>query len=109
MFLIDDEEVHAAFDVLRSNKHAKARAAYEYAEKRLKVVLAKAELAANGKTVGERQASALASPEYESALRDFRLIADAYQTERDKREAAVAITEAWRTQRSDQRAMARVA
>lgn len=109
MFAISDEEVQAAFNILQANKHAKARAAHEYAEKRLKVVLAKASLAANGKTVGEREATALGSPEYDHALREFRLIADAYHTARDQREAASAVIEAWRTQQSDRRAMGRVA
>lgn len=108
LFLITEDQVQAAFNVLESNRHAKARAAYEYAERRLKVVLAKGALAANGKTVGERDATALASPEYEHALREFRLITDQYHEERDRREAAAAVIEAWRTQRSDQRAMGRV-
>lgn len=108
IFHITDDQVQAAFNVLEANRHAKARAAYEYFERNLKVVLARAALAANGKTVGEREATALSSPEYEHALREFRLIADAYHTSRDEREAAVAVIDAWRTQQSDRRSMARV-
>ncbi len=70
----DEATVFAAFDTLGEDNHAAARAAYEFAEKQLKVILAKAEIASNGKTIGERQASALASPEYDRALSDFRLI-----------------------------------
>ena len=70
---IPDKQVQAAFDILNSPDHAKARAAHEYAEKRLKVVLAKAQLAANGKTVGEREATALASEEYEAACKHARM------------------------------------
>lgn len=106
---IPDSHVEHAFEVLKSQKHATARAAYEFAERQLKVVLAKATLQANGKTVGEREASALASSEYERALSDFKLIAEAYYGERDRREAASAIIEAYRTQQSDLRSMARVA
>ena len=109
MIRIPDSHVEHAFEILKSGKHAAARAAYEFAEKQLKVTLAKAELSANGKTVGERQASALASPEYERALGDFKLVAEAYHSERDRREAAVAVIDAWRTQQSDLRSMARVA
>jgi hypothetical protein len=105
---IPDEHVEHAFDVLKSQKHATARAAYEFAEKQLKVVLAKATLAANGKTVGEREATALASHEYERALSDFKLIAANYYGERDRRDAATAIIDAWRTQQSDMRAMGKV-
>lgn len=109
MVRIPDDHVEHAFELLKSQKHATARAAYEFAEKQLKAVLAKAQLMANGKTQGEREASALASPEYERALSDFRLVAESYFIERDRREAASAIIEAWRTQQSDLRAMARVA
>src|SRR4051812_6172592 len=80
---IPDKQVQAAFDILNSPDHAKARAAHEYAEKRLKVVLAKAQLGANGKTVGEREATALASEEYEAACKHARLIAEAYYSLKD--------------------------
>jgi hypothetical protein len=106
---ISEPQIQAAFDVLHDQAHAKSRAAYEFAEKRLKVVLAKAQLAADGKTVGERDANAQTSPEYEAALTKFRLIAETYYTERDRRDAAAAVIDAWRTQQSDMRAMGRVA
>lgn len=106
---ISDQEIQAAFDVLHSQAHAKARAAYEYAEKRLKVALAKAQLAAEGKTVGERDANAQVSEAYQAALKAFHLIAETYYSERDKRDASSAVLDAWRTQQSDARAMGRVA
>lgn len=106
---IPDDHVQAAFDILRDPAHAKARAAHEYAEKRLKVVLAKAQLQANGKTVGEREASALASEEYEAATKAARLIAESYYALKDQRDAASATLDAWRTQQSDLRSMGKVA
>lgn len=109
MIRIPDSHVEHAFELLKSNTHATARAAYEFAEKQLKVVLAKGEIAANAKTVGERQATALASPEYERALTDYKLIAENYYREKDRRDAASAVINAWRTQQSDMRAMGRVA
>lgn len=108
MIRVPDSHVEHAFEVLKSQKHAAARAAYEFAEKQLKVVLAKALLKAEGKTAGEREAASLASPEYERALNDFRLVAENYHSERDRRDAATAIIDAWRTQQSDLRAMGRV-
>lgn len=108
MIRIPDEHVQHAFDLLKGGDHAVKRAAYEFADKQLKVVLAKAVLAADGKTVGEREARALTSPEYERALADHKLVAEAYYRERDRREAAVAVIDAWRTQQSDLRAMGRV-
>ncbi|MFZ2252653.1 MAG: hypothetical protein WAW13_00595 [Minisyncoccia bacterium] len=109
MIEIPESHVQRAFDLLRSGDHATARAAYEFAEKQLKVTLARAALQANGKTVGEREASALTSPEYERTLTAFKHIAEAYYLARDKREAASAIIDAWRTQQSDLRASGRVA
>jgi hypothetical protein len=106
---ISDREIQEAFDVLHSQAHAKARAAYEYAEKRLKVALAKSQLAAEGKTVGERDANAQVSDSYQAALKSFHLIAETYYSERDRRDAASAVLDAWRTQQSDARAMGRVA
>lgn len=108
MIRIPDSHVEHAFELLKSSTHATARAAYEFAERQLKVVLAKAALAANGKTVGERDATALASHEYERALADFKLVAENYYRERDRRDAASAVIDAWRTQQSDMRAMGKV-
>lgn len=105
---IGDPQVQAAFDVLHDQAHAKTRAAYEFADRRLKVVLAKATLAADGKTVGERDALAMTSGEYEAALLKFRQIAESYYLERDRRDAASAVIDAWRTQQSDMRALGRV-
>lgn len=108
-FSIPESHVQHAFEVLKAQDHAKAKAAYEFSEKNLKVVLAKALLSADGKTVGEREAQAQSSDQYVRALEAFKLVAEAYHLARDRRDAASAIIDAWRTQRSDERAMARVA
>lgn len=105
MFQIDDDEVQEAFAVLHSGEHAKARAAYEYTEKRLKVILARAKKSAEGKTISEREDSALLSREYQAELETFKVLAEVYYTARDKREAAAAVIDAFRTQQSDRRAM----
>ncbi len=107
-FHINDDQIEAAFEVLHSQAHAKARAAYDYAEKRIKAALAKATLEADGKTVGERDAKALISESYGAALKHYHLIAENYFSERDRRDAASAVIDAWRTQQSDARAMGRV-
>lgn len=101
---VSDKHVEHAFDILKSKDHAAARAAYEFAEKHLKVILARLEIASNGKTVSDRQNTALASDDYERALEDFKLVSRAYHEAKDRREAANAIIAAWRTQRSDERA-----
>lgn len=106
--LIPESHVQRAFDILKSTDHAAARAAYEYAEKHLKTVLAKAISASNAKTVGERENEGLRSPEYAEALDNFRLIAKAYFEAKDKREAANAVLDGWRTISADQRALEKV-
>lgn len=108
MIRIPDSHVEHAFELLKSGDHAAARAAYEFAEKQLKVTLAKAVSQSNAKTISERENEGLRSPEYERALGDFKLVAQTYYAARDRREAAVAIIDAWRTQQSDMRAMGRV-
>lgn len=105
---IPDSHVEHAISILTSGAHATARAAYDFAEKQLKVTLARAEVSSDGKTVSDRQNHALLSDEYARALNDFRLIAEAYYKERDRREASVSIIEAWRTQQSDNRATGKV-
>jgi hypothetical protein len=107
-FRIEDETAQKAFEVLRSGQHAKARAAYEFSEKQLKTVLARRATGSNASSIAARQDEALASVEYAEALEAFRLVAEAYYGARDKREAASACLDAWRTQAADQRAMGRV-
>lgn len=106
---ISEQQIQAAFDVLHSQDHARARAAYEYAEKRLKVAFAKARQGADGKTVGDRDDAAQTSDAYQAALKSFHLIAESYYLERDRRDAASAVIDAWRTQQSDMRALGKVA
>lgn len=106
---ISEQQIQAAFDVLHDGAHAKARAAYEYAEQRIKVAFAKALLDCEGKTASEREAKARVSESFQAALKNFHLIAETYHAERDKRDAASAVIDAWRTQQSDMRAMGRAA
>jgi len=107
---ISDAQVQDAFDVLHSPDHAKARAAYEYAEQRIKVAFSKALLEVKeAKTASEREAMARVSDPYQAALKSFHLIAEQYHAERDRRDAASAVLDAWRTLRSDARSLGRVA
>ena len=108
MLNIPDSHVEHALEILKSGEHAQARAAEEWSEKALKATLARLTLQANGKTQGEREATALASEEYAEALREYRQCAELYYSRRDRRDAASAVIEAWRTQAADQRAMGRV-
>lgn len=105
---IPDSIVQAALDTLRSNHHAKTRAAYEYSEKRLKMVLAQETLASDGKTVGEREAHALTSEAYSDALEQYRLCGEAYFLAKDKRDAASVLIDAWRSMKADNRAQGKI-
>ena len=108
MVEIPDKHVQHAFDVLRSGEHAQAKAAYEFSEKHLKAVVARLSVSSNAASAAQREAEALASDTYEKALTAFRLVAETYFKERDRREAASAIIEAWRTIQSDLRAAGKV-
>ena len=108
MIEIPDKHVQHAFDVLRSGEHAQAKAAYEFSEKHLKAVIARLSVSSNAASAAQREAEALASDTYEKALTAFRLVAETYFKERDRREAAVAILDGWRTLSADQRAAASV-
>lgn len=107
-FRIPESHVQHAFEVLKAGDHATARAAYEFAEKQLKVILAKAAAASNASSVAQRENEALRSAEYERALDQFKAIAENYYRAKDRRDAASAIIDAWRTQQSDMRAMGKV-
>lgn len=103
VFRISDNLVQGAFDILRSSEHAIARAAFEASERGLKTVLAKAARDSNAKTVAERENAALCSEAYKLALESHHAVSEHYFMLRDKRDAAVACMDAWRTQQSDLR------
>ena len=105
---IPDSHVENALDILKSMDCARARAAYEYAEKQLKVVLARRARESNAKTVGEREAEALCSEEYAEALTNYHLLGEAYYEAKDRRDAASAVISAWQTMNANQRQMERV-
>lgn len=105
---IKDETIEAALRVLNSSTHARAKAAHEYGQDQLKVILAKEALASNAKTADERKNEALTSQAYLTALEEHRKVAEVYFEARDKREAADAILRAWQTSSADNRAMGRV-
>ena len=107
-FRITEEMVQHAFNVLHDGEHAKARAAFTHAEKRLKRVLAMAMADSDEKSAAAKETAALASYEYGVELEKFRMVSEHYYQLQDEREAASAIIEGWRTQQSDLRAAGRV-
>lgn len=105
MIHISDERVERALAILDSNKSALARAAMESSERGLKVTLARLATQSNAKTVAEREAFALTSPEYEQARMQHDLVAEAYYEAQDLRKAAEALLDAWRTLQATNRSM----
>jgi len=108
--LITDEMVHAAFDWLHEHAdraaHAKAmRVKAEYATKRAK---ARAFLEAEG-TVQAREAKALLSEEVEAAMLAEVQAVEADERMRAHRDKCSVIIDAWRTEQSNLRTMARAA
>lgn len=109
-FIIEDETVHAAFDWLEENAApaAVSRAMRERCDDERKIVKAKQFLIANG-SVAEREAKAIASPEYMEACKLYWEAVEADDKYRNRRSKAEAIIEAWRTIQSNLRAMGKVA
>jgi len=106
-FSVDDKTVRHCLAILQSPDAARAREAYEWSEKHLKVVLAQAAGQSNATTEAGRERDALRSEAYQEALTLYRLNAETYFTAKDRRDAASATFEAWRTLQSNERAFAR--
>ena len=90
-FHIPDKHVQHAFDILKSPDAAVARAAYEFAERNLKTVLASAAAESNASSLGQREQDALKSQTYRNALEAFQDVAETYFIAKDRRDAAAAI------------------
>lgn len=108
--LVDDRTVQAAFDWLHENREASAaskamRIRTEYAVKQAK---AKAFLAASGNNA-EREAKALVSDEVATAIEEEIRAIEADEFHRNQRSRCSAIIEAWRTEQSNLRTMAKIA
>lgn len=109
-FTIRDETVHAAFDMLESHAQpaAAARAMRERREDERRAIKAKAYLKATG-TVGDREAAAILTEEYQQACERFYAAVEADEEFRNQRSKCEAVIEAWRTVQSNYRAMGKVA
>jgi hypothetical protein len=105
---IPDETIEGALKALNSSTHARAKAAAEFSEKQLKTVLARLSLCSDAKTVSDREASAYTHPDYQKALEDHRSVSEAYYAARDRRDAASALIECWRSLKADGRRADRI-
>jgi hypothetical protein len=109
-FIIRDETVHAAFDMLESHAQpaAAARAMRERREDERRAAKARAFLHATG-TAGEREAQSVLDEDYRLACERFYAAVEADEEYRNQRSKCEAIIEAWRTVQSNFRAMGKVA
>lgn len=109
-FIIRDETVHAAFDMLESHAQpaAAARAMRERREDERRAAKARAFLRATG-TAGEREAQSVLDEDYRLACERFYAAVEADEEFRNQRSKCEAIIEAWRTCQSNFRAMGKVA
>ena len=107
--IITDDVVKHALEVLKSPDRpaAKARAAHEFMAKQEKVVKARLMGECNEKSAAMKERYALAHSDYLDALNATRVIAEQDYSERERRDAAKAIIDAWRTEQSNERAHAR--
>ena len=110
--MITEQQVQWAMDILidRESNAAKARAAHEHMSDLDKVVLAKLTNDAPDdlKSAAARESWARAHATYEAHLEQKKVLAEMDYKFRDRRSAANAIVEAWRTEQSNARAAARV-
>ena len=106
---VTDKQLEWAMEVLldRDQSAAKARAAHEYMSDLDKVVLSKLMAQSNEKSAAAKEAWARAHPDYEAHLEAKKEIAEMDYSKRDRRAAATAIIDAWRTEQSNARAMGR--
>jgi hypothetical protein len=108
-FVIRDETVHAAFDMLESHAQpaAAARAMRERREEEKRQAKARAFLAATG-NVAERDARSVLDEDYQIACERYYAAVEADEEYRNLRSKCEAVIEAWRTVQSNFRAMNKV-
>lgn len=107
--MISEDQVEWALDILRAaDDAARARASAEYMDDSTKTVLAEIMREIDAKSVAEREMIARTLPSYKEHLKALKECRAADYAWRNKRAAAEAIIEAWRTYQSNQRTMDRI-
>lgn len=108
--MISEESVEKAVDYLRQSAQeaAEARASVKYLAEFLKSKRAQIVTAQTGVSNAAAENVALASPEYLDVLEGYKAAVEKDSFHSFKREAAVAMIDAWRTQQSNMRAEGRI-
>ena len=107
---ISPEKMDYAVNILADpeKRAAKARAAAEYLADMTKVVKAKLEAQSNEKSAAAKESYALGHDRYAEHLTHLKEAREEDYSCRERRAAAEAIIEIWRTEQSNQRAAERV-
>lgn len=107
--LITDEVVQGAFDYLHDDSRpiASARANLIRAEYQVKRIHAKLFLAATG-TIEARKAWATAHDDYAEAQERLAIAEGVWEQQKDQRNRATMILEAWRTEQASRRVVDRI-
>lgn len=110
---ITDKQLEWAMEILidRDHKAAKARAAHEHMSDLDKVVLAKLmnDAPEDCKSISAKENWARAHDSFKTHIEQKKELAEMDYKARDRRSAANAIVECWRTDQSNARAMSRAA
>lgn len=108
--MITDEQVELAIDALlkQANKAAEARAHAEHLDDMRSVRLAQIASKQEGKSEAEKERHAKADPEYEEFLLGLKVAREKDHTFRNKRAAALALIDAWRSMSANRRGVDRV-
>lgn len=103
--MISDRRVQAAFEYLNESAALIAEARYAKArtENMTKIVRSEIFLRSDGPTVAAKEAESFAAQEYKDAIEAEAAAAREFEFLRAKREAALALLEAWRTQSANTR------
>ena len=108
--MIAEDDVEKAVDYLRQSAReaAQARANVRYLETYLKTLKAQLKVKETSLSNAAAEDVALSSPEFREALEGYKAAVEADAFHLFKREAAVTMIDAWRTQQSNQRGIGRV-
>jgi len=109
--MISEKRLEWAVEILldREGEGAKARAANEYLDDMSKVILAKLMNESNEKTAAAKEMYARSHADFIAHLEQKKAVAEMDYRHRDKKAAASAVIDVWRTQQSNQRTMSKVA
>ena len=107
--MIETSDVEKAVTFLRQAEGiAKARGEMVRTEKMLNHIKALVMAHSNEKSIGARESFAYASDRYKDAIDEYAKAVEAYEIFRAKREAAIALIDAWRSQEASRRGADRV-